>query len=208
LNVSLGSIIDLTLMQRKQLLYRLLTLQDNEIEICPTRVIRCNGEFVSGERYFSTKNPIVEFGHAAADLDSTQATIEGKIKHLQVLDKQRMLGRSSGEISRMRARAMEGFYVQMVEENKFEGLVVKDLASPYIMGERKYWWKFKPDYESGEAVDIDVSMQCNLGCISTCRCYQCRQKNLLIIPFRSLYLAPSLLRDSGTEELRQVILWE
>jgi ATP-dependent DNA ligase len=155
---SLGSIIHLPLMQRKQLLYRLLTLQENEIEICPTRVIRCNGEFLSGEEYFSTTNPIYEHGYAATELDSTQATIEGKIPDLEAMDEQRMLGRSAAEISRMRARAMESFYVQVVEDYKFEGLVVKDLASPYIMGERKYWWKFKPDYESGEAVDIDVSI--------------------------------------------------
>ncbi|KAG7366607.1 ATP dependent DNA ligase domain containing protein [Nitzschia inconspicua] len=153
---ALGSIIHLPLMKRKQLLYRLLTTQEKEIEICPTRVIRCNGEFLSGEEYFSTTDPVIEFGYEATELDSTQATLESKIPNLEALDEQRMLGRSATEISRMRARAMEGFYVQIVEEYKFEGLVVKDLASPYIMGERKYWWKFKPDYESGEAVDIDV----------------------------------------------------
>ena len=43
----------------------------------------------------------------------------------------------------------------------FQGLIFKDLATPYYLGEasrsRGYWWKLKPDYdESGSASDIDL----------------------------------------------------
>eukprot|EP00536_Pseudo-nitzschia_multiseries_P001547 jgi/Psemu1/322119/estExt_fgenesh1_pg.C_190073 len=151
-----GSIIHLPLMKRKQILYQILAEQENEVEICPTVVIRCNGDAVLGEDYFSTTNPITEYGYPATLLDSTHAILQDRIKNLELLDKSRKLGRSDIQISKMRAEAMESFYTKVVEEYKFEGLVVKDLASPYLFGSRKFWWKFKPDYETDEAVDIDA----------------------------------------------------
>jgi len=151
-----GSIIDMPLMKRKHILYQILMKQENEVEICPTVVIRCNGHAVSGEDYFSTKNPITEFGYPAMLLDSAQAILQQKISDLENLDKKRKDGRTNNQISKMRAEAMEEFYTNVVEEYKFEGLVVKDLASPYLFGSRKFWWKFKPDYETDEAVDIDA----------------------------------------------------
>mmetsp|Transcript_21953 Transcript_21953/g.60996 ORF Transcript_21953/g.60996 Transcript_21953/m.60996 type:complete len:1287 (+) Transcript_21953:202-4062(+) len=151
-----GSIIHMPLMKRKQILYQILTVQENEVEICPTVVIRCNGEAVLGEEYFSTTNQITEFGYPVTVLDSTQAIFQQRLENLESLDMRRKLGRSDNEISKMRAEAMEIFYTKVVEEYKFEGLVVKDLASPYLFGSRKFWWKFKPDYETDEAVDIDA----------------------------------------------------
>ena len=156
-DVPTGSIINLSLMERKQILYRLLTTQTNEVEICPTGVIRCNGDWVLGEDYFSTTNPIVEFGHLATTLDSTQATLRGAIPDLEELDEERQDGKSDRKIHRNRAKAVEDFYVKVVEEYKFEGLVLKDLAAPYRFMDRGFWWKFKPDYESEEAEDVDVS---------------------------------------------------
>lgn len=151
-----GSLINLPLLQRKQILYQLITLQDNEVEICPTRVIRCNGDSVSGEEYFSVYNPLFEGCCHATLLDSTQAVIQEKIKDIEESDTIRRKGRTDSEISKLRAEAVEDFYTKVVEDRKFEGVVLKDLASPYLFGIRKFWWKFKPDYESDEAVDIDV----------------------------------------------------
>jgi len=155
-DVTEGSIINLPLLKRKQILYRLLTREENFVEICPTVVIRCNGDVVSGEEYFSTTYPLMECGYPVTLLDSTQATIQGKIPRLEELDFERQKGRTPSQISKMRAQAMDDFYCKVVEQYKFEGLVVKDLASPYLFGVRKFWWKFKPDYETGEAVDVDV----------------------------------------------------
>ncbi len=159
-----GSIIDLPLLKRKQILYQILIEQENEIEICPTVVIRCNGDVVSGEDYFSITNVMTEFGHAASFLDSTQALLQQKIKGIESLDQKRRLDRSNTQISKLRSEAMENFYTTVVEDHKFEGLVVKDLASPYLFGVRRFWWKFKPDYETDEAVDIDVSSQQKVAC--------------------------------------------
>ncbi|KAL3924697.1 MAG: hypothetical protein SGILL_000884, partial [Bacillariaceae sp.] len=155
-DIPTGSIINLPLLERKQILYRLLMTQDNEVEICPTVVIRCDGECVTGEDYFSTTDPMAEYNILATQLDSTQATLRGDVPNLEVIDEQRQLDCNDRQISRRRVRAVEKFYTQVVEEYKFEGLVVKDLASPYRFSDRSFWWKFKPDYESEEAEDVDV----------------------------------------------------
>ena len=151
-----GSIINLPLLKRKQILYQILIEQENETEICPTIVIRCNGDVLSGKEYFSTTNLVTEFGYSASLLDSTQVVLQQKIKGLEDLDNKRRLGRTNSQISKLRSEAVDSFYTTVVEEYKFEGLVVKDLASPYLFGMRKFWWKFKPDYETDEVVDIDV----------------------------------------------------
>lgn len=155
-NVEVGSIVRLPLMRRKQILYRILTQQSNEVEICPAVVIRCNGDVVPAEEYFSTTDTMLEYDYPVTLLDSTQDSIRGVIPNLEEVDVKRQYGRTPAQISKMRAHAMEKFYSRVVEEYKFEGLVVKDLASPYLFGVRKFWWKFKPDYETDEAVDIDV----------------------------------------------------
>lgn len=156
--VSTGSIIHLTCLQRKQVLHRMLKEQETEIEICKSVVIRPNGECMSGEEYFG--DPIMEYGHPATLLDSTRAAIQGEITNAQEIDVERKGGLADVNISLKRAQAIENFYKTVVEYHKKEGIVVKDLAAPYILGEpsrkRKYWHKFKPDYEKGNAVDIDV----------------------------------------------------
>jgi len=151
-----GSIINIPLLQRKQILYQILTQQENQVEICPTRVIRCNGDSVSGEEYFSTSNPMIECGLPCTLLDSTQATLQEKISGIEDLDTKRGKSRTASQISKLRAEAVEDFYTKVVEDYKFEGVVLKDLASTYHFAIRNFWWKFKPDYETNEAVDIDV----------------------------------------------------
>mmetsp|Transcript_6990 Transcript_6990/g.17073 ORF Transcript_6990/g.17073 Transcript_6990/m.17073 type:complete len:755 (-) Transcript_6990:3498-5762(-) len=157
-----GSIINLPLLKRKQILYQILVEQENEVEICPTVVVRCNGDVVPGKEYFSTANMMTEYGYSASFLDSTQAVLQQKINGIEGLDQKRRLGRSNTQISKLRSEALEDFYATVVEEYKFEGLIVKDLASPYLFGARKFWWKFKPDYETDEAVDIDASAMVGL----------------------------------------------
>lgn len=150
-----GSIINLPLLRRKQLLYEVLEVQENEVEVCPTRVIRCNGDCVSGEEYFSASHPLIERGFHATLLDSTEAILKNKVDNLESIDNERQRNKTT-EINTIRAQAIDTFYKMVVEDFKFEGIVLKDLASPYLFGIRKFWWKFKPDYESDQAVDIDV----------------------------------------------------
>ena len=55
----------------------------------------------------------------------------------------------------------EQCYREIVEAAGSEGLVLKDLSSPYYLGAAsrslRYWYKLKPDYDaSGQASDIDV----------------------------------------------------
>eukprot|EP00980_Cylindrotheca_fusiformis_P025863 scaffold14741_cov135-Cylindrotheca_fusiformis.AAC.13 len=156
--VSPGSIINLPCLERKQVLYRVMEEQKSEIEICKSVVIRPGGECISGEEYFGRS--IVEYGHPVTLLDSTQAAIKGLIPTAQEIDAQRRGSLTDINISLKRAQAIESFYKSVVEYHKKEGIVVKDLAAPYILGEpsrkRKYWHKFKPDYERGNAVDMDV----------------------------------------------------
>eukprot|EP00804_Cyclotella_cryptica_P012640 CCRYP_016902-RD/>CCRYP_016902-RD protein AED:0.15 eAED:0.15 QI:2735/0.7/0.63/1/0.6/0.63/11/0/583 len=56
---------------------------------------------------------------------------------------------------------MEQCYRQIVENSGQEGLLLKDLSSPYYLGAAsrslRYWFKLKPDYDaSGQASDVDV----------------------------------------------------
>jgi len=181
-----GSIINLPLLNRKQILYQILIEQENEIEICPTVVIRCNGDVLSGKEYFSTSNPTSEFGFPVSLVDSTQAILQQRFNNLEDLDKKRRQGRTNSQISKLRAEAVENFYTKVVEEYKFEGLVVKDLASPYLFGVRKFWWKFKPDYETDEAVDIDVCIHLIGGCFLVATCRKCNELINFGIVFRLL----------------------
>jgi ATP-dependent DNA ligase len=155
-----GSITHLPLLQRKKILYRLIDEQPKEVELCQAMIIRPNGDVVGGREYFRTEDPLMELGHQMTTIDSTQATISGEIPNLDDMDRRRRQGKTNIEFSRNRAQAVDDFYSKVVEENRFEGLVFKDLAAPYLFGEqgrkRKFWHKFKPDYEKKEAVDIDV----------------------------------------------------
>eukprot|EP00934_Nitzschia_sp_Nitz4_P002616 Nitzschia sp. Nitz4//scaffold52_size167869//42917//46816//NITZ4_002267-RA/size167869-processed-gene-0.92-mRNA-1//1//CDS//3329554008//2606//frame0 len=156
-----GSILHLTLLQRKLLLHQLLEEQPREVELCRAVVIRPNGDCVSAQDYFSSESPLMDDEYPGALLDSTQTAIQDCMpEDIQEIDRRRRKGRSDKDISLMRARAVESFYSTVVEENKMEGLVLKDIASPYILGlhsrNRKYWHKLKPDYEVGQSVDVVI----------------------------------------------------
>ena len=156
-----GSIINLSGLHRKQILHRLLEKQPHQVEICKSVVIRSTGECVPGEKYFSTTNPLMECGYPKTLLDSTQAVIKDGVPDMEQLDRVRR-SKSNVEISRQRAQEIEAFYKKVVETDRSEGIVLKDLAAPYILGtasrNRKYWHKFKPDYmkTEGDVVDMDV----------------------------------------------------
>ncbi|KAL3943081.1 MAG: hypothetical protein SGBAC_002814 [Bacillariaceae sp.] len=159
-HVKPGSIIHLSCLERKQVLQRLLVEQEHEIEICKSVVIRPNGDSVPGNEYYGQK--IMEHGHERTFLDSTHSALKGLVTSVAEIDAKQKGHLSLNEISVRRAQAVEDFFRTVVEHHKKEGIVIKDLASPYILGEpsrrRKHWFKFKPDYEraTGNAVDIDV----------------------------------------------------
>jgi ATP-dependent DNA ligase len=135
--VRLGSIINLPLLNRKQILHQLISEQENNVELCPSIVLRPNGRSESPQEYYACTDPMMEFGHVASFLDSTSATIDGLIPNLEAVDFERMQGKKEAEVSMMRSREVDRFYKTVVEDYKFEGLVVKDLASPYRFGDRQ-----------------------------------------------------------------------
>ncbi len=52
-------------------------------------------------------------------------------------------------------------YKEIVEDQRLEGLLFKDLSAPYVLGDKskelRYWHKFKPDYfEGSSASDLDL----------------------------------------------------
>lgn len=160
--IEAGSLTDYTLLQRKIILHQLITNQPSRVEIGKSIIVRPNGDCMRAEKYFSVREPVLDDNsHHPAFLDSTQAAIqEAHPPDISELDRKRRKGRSNEEISRLRTDAVAMFYNQIVDEQKMEGLVFKDLASPYVFGQasksRKFWHKFKPDYDGGETIDVVI----------------------------------------------------
>jgi hypothetical protein len=166
------SLVQLSALERKQVLYRLVQEQPHEVAICPTVVIRPTGEWVDGAAYFSVTNPMMECGYVVSRLDSTLHTIRGmslsattishgNVESLDEVDRKRRGAKTDAHISGLRSQALDRFYSEVVEQHRYEGLVLKDLASPYIFGRESrklnYWRKFKPDFEKdAKVVDMDV----------------------------------------------------
>jgi hypothetical protein len=67
-------------------------------------------------------------------LDSTQTAIRGNVPNIEELDRQRRNGKSNAEIGRIRAQAIDKLYRTVVEIYRMQGIVLKDLAAPYIFG--------------------------------------------------------------------------
>lgn len=156
-----GSLIGLDCMERKKLLYRLIEVQQDEVEIVDTHVIRPNGVAVPGKTYFSTANESVEYGYPMYTVDSIACCIRGEVSDLSTVDARRRQLRSDDEISQARARAVSDIYIHYVENRREEGLIFKDLSTFYVLGEhhrsKRYWLKFKPDYFNGSsASDVDL----------------------------------------------------
>lgn len=155
-----GSIINLDGYHRKTILHTLIEPQENEVELVDALVVRSDGTSVSAAEYFSPVQP-KEFGHEAAHLDSIYFALEGTIPNLESIDEKRRARRTDENIDQERAYSVEQFYSEVVERQYQEGLVFKDLATPYMMGDQSrtagYWFKLKADYEKlGHASDIDV----------------------------------------------------
>ena len=154
----IGSITHLSGFERKRVLYKLIEPQKNKVEIVQSLVIRPNGNCVQAENYFSASNPIMECGLPVYLLDSAKWTLNIGHKSLKEFDEARRLGRTDIDISRRRTHFVNHHYHSIVEEQKLEGLVFKDLAAPYILRSHTKWWlKIKPDYSSDSfASDLDV----------------------------------------------------
>jgi hypothetical protein len=156
-----GSIINLDSFERKKLLYRLIQVQKNEVEIVSTVVVRPDGCAVEGSEYFSPTNPIEQHGFPAYTLDSIDCALHHVIPGLQRIDIERRRGLSDQQISQCRANAVDKKYKEIVETQRLEGLLFKDLSAPYVLGDKskalRYWHKFKPDYfEGSSASDLDL----------------------------------------------------
>lgn len=153
-----GSLIDFDLMHRKKLLYTLVIPEPEKVEIVETFVIRSDGTMIDGDSYFQSAEK--EFGHSPLILDSISATLDGAIKDMTVVDEKRRKGKSDKEINICRAQALDNLYANLITHRKQEGLVIKDLSSPYGFGHKfrsnGYWLKLKDSYsKSGPASDID-----------------------------------------------------
>ena len=153
-----GSITHLSLFERKRILYRLIETQKDQLEIVQSLVIRPNGDCVNGEDYFSSSEPIMECGLPVYLLDSAKWTLNVGHKSLKDFDETRRNGRTDMEISKRRTHFVNHHYHSIVEDQKLEGLVFKDLAAPYILRNHSRWWlKIKPDYSNDSfASDLDV----------------------------------------------------
>jgi len=161
INVLPGTLTDLDLFERKKVLYRLLTVQEKEVEIVDTCIVRPNGHLALGHQYFDPHNPLMECGYPAHVLDSLSCTLNGNIANQADVDAKRRNHRSDEQISQARAHAIQKLYNRVVEQQRQEGLLFKDLNTPYFVSENsnslRYWWKFKPDYFNGStASDLDV----------------------------------------------------
>eukprot|EP00557_Chaetoceros_sp_GSL56_P004427 CAMPEP_0176497660 /NCGR_PEP_ID=MMETSP0200_2-20121128/11850_1 /TAXON_ID=947934 /ORGANISM="Chaetoceros sp., Strain GSL56" /LENGTH=1349 /DNA_ID=CAMNT_0017895703 /DNA_START=42 /DNA_END=4088 /DNA_ORIENTATION=- len=155
-----GSVLQLDLMKRKRILYTLLKTQKNRLEHVETLVIRSDGNTVEGNIYFSSPESL-EYGHPPLILDSINATLDGLVSNITDIDFKRRNMRTDEDIDKERALALDKFYADVVTRRNLEGLIFKDLASPYCFGAKYrklgYWYKLKDDYsQSGHAADIDV----------------------------------------------------
>lgn len=154
-----GSLIHLDLFERKRILYNLLEEQKDEVEIVQSVVVTSSGKKVDAEKYFSPTQPTQECGVPAYRLDSPKWTLNVcDPSSLEKYDEKRRDDRKDFEISRLRTNAVNEFYSEIVDHKKMEGLVFKDLSSPYVMRSNSYLWlKIKPDFMGDSyASDIDV----------------------------------------------------
>lgn len=155
-----GSILQLDLMKRKRILFTLLKMQKNRLEHVETIVIRPDGKSIDGHTYFTSPETL-EYGYSPLILDSINATLDGFVSNLTDIDLKRRNMRTDEDIDKDRAQALDKFYADVVTTRNLEGLIFKDLSSPYCFGAKNrrlgYWYKLKDDYsQSGHATDIDV----------------------------------------------------
>lgn len=153
-----GSIVNYDLIRRKRILYNLIEPQQHEVELIPSIVVRSDGTSMNANDYFFSDS--LEYGKPPCAMDSIVLAMCEESKTTE-FDMQRLGSRSHDDIEIQRAIALEHCYREIVEAAGSEGLVLKDLSSPYYLGAAsrslRYWYKLKPDYDaSGQASDIDV----------------------------------------------------
>jgi hypothetical protein len=160
-----GSLIDLELFERKKLLHKCLTPQKDEVEIIQAWVVRPNGgaAVLAAEYFGSSEKVLMEFGHPIISLDSPRSVLSGTVADLPSVDYERRHGRTNDQISQDRAWSIQHLYNDMVERQRLEGLLFKDLSTPYFLGDEsrshRFWLKFKPDYYNGSvASDLDLAV--------------------------------------------------
>jgi hypothetical protein len=161
LPITSGSLVHLDLFERKKILHRLIDSQKREVEIVDTWIIRPTGQMVLGNDYFDSRSPVFDEGFPAYAIDSLRCLLSGAVPQLREKDVERRMEMSDEDISQRRAWKVDHLYKTLVEEQRLEGLVFKDLSAPYFLGVESrsthYWHKFKPDYFNGAAAsDLDV----------------------------------------------------
>lgn len=155
-----GSILNLDLWKRRRILEILITPQPNMVEIVETTIIRPDGSSVDGSTYFATTDR-KEDGHSPMVLDSINCTLDGIIPNFEIIDSSRLQQKSLKDMDKARMLALDKAFADIVTTRQLEGLVFKDLSTPYGLGERfrnkGYWFKLKDDYnKSGHASDLDL----------------------------------------------------
>ncbi len=154
-----GSILNLDLWKRRRILHTLITPQENMVEIVETTIIRPDGQCINGHDYYSSTDQN-EHGYSPMILDSINCNMDG-IVNFQNADTFRIQQKSIKEMDKLRMRALDRCYADIVKTRQLEGLVFKDLCTPYGLGTRfrskGYWFKLKDDYnQGGHAADIDL----------------------------------------------------
>ena len=137
-----GSIMHVDLCTRKKILYNLIEEQKNELELCLGQVITSDGRRVEAREYFKNGGPEsdVEIHKCMRKTDEDE----------------------DEEIEKKRSKAIDSFFNEVVEKAGEEGLVFKELSSPYLFGtgrtrSKGYWRKLKKDYAGENAAnDLDV----------------------------------------------------
>ncbi len=123
-----GSLINLSCMQRNSILYNLIEPQDRVVEHIKRVVIRPDGSSMDGADYFSERCGL-EYGKAPCELDSIYLALCDESDTTK-FDTQRC-SKSYEDIEIQRSLELERLYNQIVTFGGQEGLLFKDLSSPY-----------------------------------------------------------------------------
>ena len=126
--IQTGSLINMDCMQRKCILYHLIKPQQKVVEHIQSVVIRSDGTRMEAADYF-LGNCALEYGMKPCELDSIYVALCDKSDTTK-FDSQRC-GNTHEEIEIRRSLELESLYNQIVERGGQEGLIFKDLASPY-----------------------------------------------------------------------------
>lgn len=202
-----GSLMDLELFERKKLLYHVIKTVPRFVEVVPTLVVSSDGETYRGSSYFSLDEPPTFAGRPLHSLDSV-ATFLHEISTRagaavrKNFEENRYQGSTDEDISRKRALAVGDHYRLTVDDQRQEGLLFKDLSTPYVLDKVSrslgYWRKFKPDYDNGStASDLDVVIIGAYFAVSM-TVGQCPGNNIPFLGSLSCLIFPqSGLRNSG-----------